>query len=380
MDLLSQFTNANNKDGRGKELAKALLAAFSGSFISDDEAELLIHSYLEHDGASLDRYTHHAGTGSEEFRKLAEQVKSEKILVLGPAGSIEHTAKKLQKEKERMAVPHPAAAIGGRWEFYTTQAIHARRVPHTEKHDGIAHWVRVTLPEHDAPLLHPHAHDIETPIGWVKANDHMAFSNDALRKYKFHHHYPNGINGGHETPVLPAFERMELITPARYDGFRFAPVALFVAYLKKDDTLPYFYIMESGNGLGFPKVMYPSGTDLDIPRLMKSNYKGTPFTSADNFYQLKTTFKGNHPDQISIKVFTKEQLEKDPANFHLSISLQFEASTLDDVASIDNFIPPSSQVLMAFLRIEQLRHHGIPTTPVVDIHHIADAIKEKLGK
>src|SRR5882724_9469988 len=111
---------------------------------------------------------------------------------------------------------------------------------------------------------------------------------------------------------------------------------------------------------------------------MKANYKGTPFTSSDNFYQLKTTFKENQPDQISIKVFTKEQLEKDDENFHLSITLQFEQSTLEDVASIDNFIPPASQVLMAFLRIEQLRHHGIPITPVVDLHKISDMVKERL--
>ena len=96
MQLPSQFTNSDGKNSRGKELATALLAAFSGSFISDEEAELLIHSYLEHDGQSLDRYLHKEGTGSVAFRQLAEEVKREKILVMGPPGSVEHTEQTME--------------------------------------------------------------------------------------------------------------------------------------------------------------------------------------------------------------------------------------------------------------------------------------------
>ena len=380
MDLPSNMINVNDKNGRGKELAKALLAAFAESYISDEHAEQLIHSYLEHDGQTLDRYTHHTGGGSAEFRQLAEDVKREKILVLGPPGSVEHTEKKLQKEKERLAVPHPEAATGGQWQFYTCQAIHSRRQPQTQKHDGIVHWVRVVLPEHDAPFLHPHAHDIETPIGWVKANDHMAFSNDAIRKYKFNDHYPNGVNGSHEPPVLPPFERMELITPARYDGFRFAPLALFAGYTRKDDTTPSFYIMESGNGLGFPKVLYPSGFDIENTRLMKAGYKATPFTSSESFYLLKTTFNGNDPSHISIKIYRQEEIEQGEENYHLSLELTFESSTLEEVASIDNFIPPASQVLLAFLRIQELGHLGIPKAVDPHRHNVIDTIKEKFGR
>lgn len=368
-------SNSNEKLSRGKELAQALEASFAGYFISDEEAELLIHSYLEHDGQSLDKYIHKAGSGSERFKQIAEEVQREKILVLGPRGSVEHTAKRQLREKERMAVQHPS---GAQWQFYTSQSIHGRKLPQMQKHDGVVHWVRVSLPEHDAPLLHPHSHDIHTPLGVVKASDHLAFSLDAMRKYKFNDNYPNGVNGTAATSTLPYFERIELITPARYDGFRFAPVALYMGYTKKEDTAPSFYILESGSGIGFAKVMYPS-PDMDKAFLMKAGYKGTMFASADNFYLIKATFIDKHPDTISIKIFTPQELEKGEENFHFSINLQFESSSLQDVATIDNFIPPASQVLMAFLRIQDLMHLGIPKTKEEGmVHKIAEDIKGKI--
>jgi hypothetical protein len=94
---------------------------------------------------------------------------------------------------------------------------------------------------------------------------------------------------------------------------------------------------------------------------------------------IKATFIDNHPDTISIKIFTPQEIEKGDENFHFSINLQFESSTLEDVATIDNFIPPASQVLMAFLRIQDLMHLGIPKTKDEGIvHKLTDEIKGKI--
>jgi hypothetical protein len=367
--------HAGDKMTRGQELAMAMTASFAGSFMNHEEAELLIHSYLEHDGQTLDRYVHKTGSGSEKFKQIAEQVKAEKILVLGPRGSVEHTEKRIQREKERMSIKHPK---GQPWQFYTSQSIHGRVMPQVQRHDGVVHWVRVELPEHEPPLLHPHQNDIETPIGVVKAADHLAFSLEAMRKYKFNVNYPAGPKGAVAQSTLPDFERIELVTPARYDGFRFAPVALYMGYNKKDDITPSFYILESGSGIGFPQVAYPC-VDMDNPYLMKAGYKGTMFASADNFYLIKATFKDNHPDTICIKIFTPQEIEKGEEHFHFSIYLQYEASSLEDVATIDNFMPPATHVLMAFLRIQDLMHLGIPKTKDEGIvHKIADGVKEKL--
>lgn len=367
--------HAGEQMTRGQELAMAMTASFAGSFMSHDEAEQLIHSYLEHDGQSLDRYIHKTGSGSERFKQIAEQVKAEKILVLGPRGSVEHTEKRIKSEKHRMSVKHPK---GETWQFYTSQSIHGRKMPQVQKHDGVVHWARVELPEHEPPLLHPHQNDIETPLGWVKASDHLAFSHEAMRKYKFNPNYPDGSMAPAAHSSVPDFERIELVTPARYDGFRFAPVALYMGYTKKEDTSPSFYILESGSGIGFPQVMYPS-VNMTDEYLMKAGYKGTMFASADNFYLIKATFKDNHPDTISIKIFTPEEIQQGTDNFHFSINLQFETATLEDVATIDNFMPPATHVLMAFLRIQDLLHLGIPKTKHEDvIHKFADNVKEKL--
>ena len=201
-----------------------------------------IQAYLEQDEQSLERYVNESGSGASLFKDMADMVAADGMLVLGLPGSVKHTAMKEKRAKERMSLP-------GDWSLYTCQSIHSRDKPKKEKHDGIINWVRVTLPEKEPPLFHPRKNDIKTPIGWVRAADHLAFSNDAIRKYVFNDNYPNGVEHPGKSQKLPDFKRIDLITPARYGMVRFAPLAIFIAYEKWNSTTPLFYILEAGQCL-----------------------------------------------------------------------------------------------------------------------------------
>lgn len=316
----------------------------------------IIQSYLEQDNQSLDRFLNDSGAGHLGYKALAAKVQAEGTLVLGMPGSVTHTQIKEKRAQQRMAL-----AAKYDWSLYTCQSLHDRNEPQKRKHDGIVNWVRVTLPENDMP--HPHWYYIDTPIGRVRADDHLAFSCETLRRYVFNEQYPNGVD---EPPVqakLPAFKRVDLVTPARYDGIRFAPLAIYIGYEEEDSETPLFYILCGGNVLGQSKVLYPS-TDLDTPQLMHTSYRPTPFTSPDYYYLYDVKFNKMDPIHVSIKVFTEDEIRKGTDQYHFQINLALERVTAEQVATVDNFIPPAKQVLDAFLRVEELSFRGLPQADV----------------
>lgn len=333
----------------------------------------IIQAYLEHDEQSLERYINESGSGSELFKEKAEMVAKDGTLVLGIPGSVKHTAIKEKQAKKRMSIP-------GDWSLYTCQSIHNRDSPKKEKHDGIINWVRVTLPEHDAPWLQPRKNDIKTPLGWVRAADHLAFSLDAVRNYVFNDNYPNGVDQPGEHQKLPPFKRVDLITPARYDLVRFAPLAIYIGYEEEQSTTPLFYILEGGNALGQAKVLYASSSDLNKPILMEAGYKPTPFSSPENFYLSKVEFDKMDPIHVSIKVFTEDEIEEGDDKYHFHIDLALEKTSMEQVASVDNFIPPAKQLLDAFLRIVELEFRGVPVIKTTLLEDRITLLKQRITK
>ena len=367
-----------NKQNPGSKVFKGMLQSILEETHSSDESVKdylanVIQAYLEHDEQSLDRYINESGSGALLFKEKAEMVKADGTIVLGIPGSVKHTAIKEKRAKERMSLP-------GDWSLYTCQSIHNRDTPQKEKHDGIINWVRVTLPEKDAPFLEPHKNDIKTPIGWVRACDHLAFSNEGLRRYVFNDNYPNGIDQPGEHQQLPPFKRVDLVTPARYDLVRFAPLAIFIGYEEEDSTTPLFYILEGGNALGQAKVMYASSTDLNKPILMESGYKPTPFANPENYYLSKVLFHEMDPIHVSIKVFTEDEIEQGEDKYHFHIDLTLERTSLEQVASVDNFIPPAKQLLDAFLRIVELECMGVPVVKTTLLEDRIMLLKQRITK
>jgi DUF1365 family protein len=331
---------------------------------------------------SLKQFIQTKGSGHQEYKDLYNKVKEDKIPILG----IPERSLRLEGEtKRRMELAEKYD-----WSLYSCQSLHTRAQPNNKKHDGIINWVRITL-EEDADTHKKK--NIETPLGWIRASDHLAFSKKDLRNYVFTDHYPNGIKEPGVQPTLPDFERVDLITPARYNGFRFAPLAIYVGYEKKDSTTPIFYAMTGGNALGESKVLYVS-TDVDKEILMECGYKPTPFSNPENFYQFKVSFDKMNPIKITIDVFTREKLEEDQAS-HFSINLILEEMAVngtdtedikknrriraEKVAGFQNFIPPIHQFLSAFSRTLYLGK-TVPASKVLPIVMEIAMLKRKRTK
>lgn len=354
--LDDQLAKDNEATHAFKGIARELLQSIKlGNEKLDQFWIELIERYLKHGNQSLERYLSSTGAGSERFKEFAAWVKQNDILVLGMPAAIPHTEHREKKAQERTSIP-------GDWSLYTCQSVHSRENYGKPKHDGIINWVRVTLPKKNPPWYKPNANDIKTPLGWIRHYDHLAFSEEALRKYQFNPTYPNGINQPSVTPTLPPFKRVDLVTPARYDGVRFAPLAIYIGYEEEDSSTPLFYILEGGNAIGQAKVLYPSTTNIAAPILMHTGYTPTPFTSKDNYYLTHVAFDGMDPTFVSIKVYNEAELEAGVDQFHFEIQLAMQRSTMDQVASLDNFLPPAKQTLDALFRVIELGAMGVRRT------------------
>jgi len=333
---------------------------------------------------SLDRFIQDKGSGHQDYKEMYKKVQKEEVVRLGiPKWSIRVAG----ETERRMALSEKY-----NWSLYSCQALHVRDKANrnNHNHDGIVNWVRITLAE-DANTHKKR--NIETPLGWVRASDHLAFSNKDLRNYAFTDSYPNGITKPGVQPKLPKFERVDLITPARYNGFRFAPLAIYIGYEKKDSIRPLFYALTGGNGLGESKVLYVS-TEVDKETIMECGYRPTPFSNPENFYQFKVNFDKMNPVDITINVFTREELEeKKPHHFSISMILEEMAVNGGDtgnvkadrrnkagkVAGFQYFIPPVHQFLSAFARILYLQKR-VPVPKVSPIVMEITALKLKRTK
>ncbi len=129
--------------------------------------------------------------------------------------------------------------------------------------------VRVTLPA----SLTAEGAIVATEIGDVDLrNDHLLGSVDLIAaKY----------GGAGYLGARP--ERVDLITPPRSSGSRFAAIALYLGYRHLADRSPSFYLLEAGTATGDAKMIYFS-PDMKPIKHATSYYLPTPFVSMRNTY------------------------------------------------------------------------------------------------
>lgn len=159
------------------------------------------------------------------------------------------------------------------------RATHARRTPVTSVFTGVTHAVWVPLPR-DEPT------EIETALGCVLPKDHLLPTIAAVRA-RF------GERIGR------AFERVDLLTPARRGGIRFSPMALYFGYLREDDCAPAFVIYEPGDATGKPGALY-LGETLETVVEEQAGYQPTPLSSPEHWYTggLRMAANGCDPDVL----------------------------------------------------------------------------------
>lgn len=169
---------------------------------------------------------------------------------------------------------------------------------------GTVPMVRLTLP------VDEESYTISTAIGDVLASDHLLRNQrDVIAKA-----YP--------------CERVEIITPARKQGVRFAAISVYLAYEKFSDTLPKYYILEAGLAHGGPRMSYIASSMAPIVR--RSDYLPTQFASPDNYYRGTLAMDSNEPQTLTIESMTADPRKVVDIQPYITISATFHRTTVFD--------------------------------------------------
>lgn len=173
--------------------------------------------------------------------------------------------------------------------------------------------VRVTLPERlDGDPI------VTTEIGDVDlSRDHLLGSIDLVAgKY----------SGKDYLGYRP--ERVDLITPARAAGGRFAAIAIYLGYRRQADRGPSFYMFEAGTATGDAKMIYFS-PDMQPIKGVTSHYLPTPFVTMRNTYSGVVTMSAAPNEDEPAYLVIRSQVPGDDAPY-ITVTLQYRrAPTLE---------------------------------------------------
>lgn len=269
-----------------------------------------------------------AGIGVTEVAMLLEALKTaEPEFIKGLETVLKASIPKVNLEHESLPALERRADTAVHYQTYQIDAVHLRATPIYSCFTGVVKAVRVRL--HQTFKL-----PFFTPYGTVWAHDHIVFTVDEIKTWLRENH----------PDFTPSFQRVDLITPARHDLFRFAPVALFFAYETATSPVPSFFIIESGYANGKPAVLY-LGRTMTTTIVDKTGYKPTPFSSPDNIYSSTLTLQDtNEPDVLVIE--SREQLDERP---YITLTMKYVVE-----AAPGEVIFPAKQFLEAGIRIESI--------------------------
>jgi hypothetical protein len=192
--------------------------------------------------------------------------------------------------------------------YYVAQARHSR-VSGPAQHSFVEElqFVHVKLPEEDA-------RDLTTAVGVVFAGDHKLYTARQFReKYK--------------TLVPFQIKSVELVTPARYFGARFAAVAAFA--LIDEAGLCRAYVLEAGMATGEAMMTFLA-PELEKPIVRPSYYVPTPFASETHWYRGVAIWSPRSTGTTRLHSLEIDVLPAASAPAHTQIRASFiEAQTLD---------------------------------------------------
>lgn len=231
----------------------------------------------------------------EKMRRSRAKARSDEARAKGDQ-PVEADSKALVPTDAETEVARLQEEARGKHTLYAVTARHNRTKPFSSDFVGHAQAVRVTLP----PTLEA-ARPIWTHYGVVKKDDHLAFS---IKE----------IVDGHAERFgrRPKVERVDLITGARHhDLDRFAPLSVFLAYEHADDSVPIFYVYESGSAQGNPAKLYWAEA-LDATIIDTAGFLFTPFARVNNIYKGRLIMNRakTEPSLLSINIALDEDFEK----------------------------------------------------------------------
>jgi hypothetical protein len=242
-----------------------------------------------------------------------------------------------------------------RFPLYLARARHHRRLKmgSTETFQstflGTLPLVRVPLPRSFAGVG-PDPR-IETEIGTVHlASDHLAGSIDQIVERYSH---PGG--GVPRLGYDP--ERVDLITPARLLGARFAAIAVYLGYRLASDATPSFYVFEAGTALGEARQLY-FAAHMDDSITQPSGYTPTPFSAVNDTYHGWMKMSGDEPRQMVV------QASAPTMPFYIEVTVDYDPVRTPDRMS------PAVLTVAATMRVATIAramgvHTGMPLEDIV---------------
>jgi hypothetical protein len=218
---------------------------------------------------------------------------------------------------QALAIPSPAApavaAGAGQFEYYVAHATHARVAAPYSAFTGHLPLVRFQLPDHGTtqtlPTLHTRGGDI-LPVDRLNASIDVLWAT-----------YKN-------EPELQRPERVDMITPPRLDGARFAAISLYLCFKRKTDTAPAFYILEAGLATGQARMPF-LGRTMESEIVAQTQYKPTSFSEPYHFYRGKLTMYAaapSEPHSLSVKVYQRPPAAfgQPPSGEYIDVTVVYE--------------------------------------------------------
>lgn len=229
----------------------------------------------------------------------------------------------------------------GGYRYAQAEATHERlRGTGRHRFTGSVPMVFVDLPdklEGGPETSNPDWRIARTLIGDVLAGDHKLWDLEQFRTY---------YQAPEDRYLDFEIGRVELLTPARVLGCRFAAVAVYQVY--DTDGVMRAFVFEGGMATGQPRVLYtsPDGHPIEERR---AGYRATPFSSYDHLYSGHLIRSERHN---TLRGWVIEVREAEDAEPFFRLSVELIQLNFDRLVEMD----PRKLVLQAALRVAAIAH------------------------
>jgi hypothetical protein len=193
------------------------------------------------------------------------------------------------------------------FRLYTAHATHSRAglsKPHST-FVGDLGVVRAPLPAGCEPAR------VRTPHGVLDPADRLLPTLEHVRAFCAMHGSPR-----------PA--RVEILTPPRVRGHRFAAMAVYLLYPSADAPSPSHFVLEAGMATGEASICYPPCA-VGSWQTVSAGYRPTPFSTAEQVFRGTFAMNEDAPDEPGTLIVEAYRAPTDRAPA-LRVSVRYQAA------------------------------------------------------
>lgn len=211
-------------------------------------------------------------------------------------------------------LPSPTTVSDTEYGYYVAHATHERFQAPYSKFTGHVPMVRLPLPLTGIAGQVP---DLITPGGSILAADRLFPSVEVMGAH---------LRSDPRMGYVP--ERVDLITPPRIQGARFAAIALYLGYKQRSDRAPSFYVLEAGLATGQPRMRY-LGPTMDAVIAEQTRYQPTSFSARWHWYRGTLEMRTDDPNE-PYKVGVQSFLSTPPQDQYIGVTVRYQRQSAPD--------------------------------------------------